>query len=246
MIFMVKNFVNKVLRKLSKLLDIPSADLNNQANPELNVEEVFTEIYSQNGFGGDESVSGLGSSISQTQIVIAELPKLFIEFNVETVLDIPCGDFHWMKNVDLSKVNYIGADIVTDLISKNTLKYEQDNIKFRKLNLIQDELPKVDLIFCRDCLVHLSFKDIFLSLNNICNSQSSYLLTTTFTDRDHNLDIFAGQWRTLNLELSPFLLPTPIKVINEGCTEVDMKYTDKSLALWRIKDIKKFLDANGD
>lgn len=206
-----------------------------------NAEQVFTNIYKNNAWGGKDSVSGPGSDIYQTRIITKELAVVFREYGVSTILDIPCGDFHWMKNVDLINVDYIGSDIVNDLIEKNTGKYGRDGLHFQQLDLIKDRLPKVDLVFCRDCLVHLSFEDIFHALNNVCSSQSEYLLTTTFTGRTKNRNIATGQWRTLNLELAPFILPSPLKIINEGCTEGAGAYSDKALALWRIVDIRESL-----
>ena len=109
------------------------------------------------------------------------------------------------------------------------------------LNLINDRLPKVDLIFCRDCLVHFSFADIILALENVCNSQSNYLLTTTFVDRKDNYDISTGGWHAVNFELSPFNFPKPILTIMEGCTEGGSIFKDKSLGLWEIADIQECL-----
>ncbi len=106
-----------------------------------------------------------------------------------------------MKNVDLSGIKYIGGDIVEELVTQNVKEYERKSRRFKKLNLINDELPKVDLVFCRDCLVHLSFDEIFRSLGNIFKSDSKYLLTTTFPEKAKNYDIATGQWRALNLEL---------------------------------------------
>lgn len=206
-----------------------------------NTATVFTDIYGTNGWGGKDSVSGTGSDVHQTRIIIKELPAVFGDFRISTMLDIPCGDFHWMKNVELRDIDYTGADIVDDLIKKNTEQYAKDGMRFQRLNLIEDKLPKVDLVFCRDCLVHLSFADIFHALNNICNSHSEYVLTTTFTGRKDNHDIATGQWRVLNLELAPFMLPRPLKVIDEGCTEGDGAYIDKALGLWRIADIRESL-----
>ena len=204
-------------------------------------EQVFDDIYRSNGWAGRESVSGQGSDVNQTRYIIEAFPTLFKEYDVSTMLDIPCGDFHWMKNVLLGDVEYTGADIVTALIEKNTEQYGRDGVRFHKLDLISDKLPKVDLVFCRDCLVHLSFEDIFRALYNLCNSQSKYLLTTTFTERTHNHDIATGRWRTLNLELAPFVLPRPLKSIREGCTEGTGAYSDKTLGLWRIVDIRDSL-----
>ena len=158
------------------------------------------------------------------------------------MLDIPCGDFNWMKDVNLGDINYTGAEIVNDLINNNIKQYGRDGVRFQKLNLIKDELPKVDLVFSRDCLVHFSFEDIFSALDNLCNnSKSEYFLTTTFTGRTENHDIVTGQWRPLNLELAPFMLPSPLRIIEEGCTENDGNYADKALGLWKIADIRESL-----
>jgi hypothetical protein len=204
-------------------------------------EQVFSDVYAGNKFRGKESISGPGSSINQTTVIVTELPKVFDDFGIHTILDIPCGDFHWMKQVSFESINYAGADIVADLIQKNKQKYETENIKFSKLNLIKDKLPRVDLILCRDCLVHLSYKDAFGALQNICASESTYLLATTFTGRKHNQDIATGQWYALNLEIAPFMLPPPLKTINENNTEGDGAYRDKSLGLWRVTNIKEVL-----
>lgn len=204
-------------------------------------EQIFTNIYKNNGFNGKESISGPGSDTYQTRIIIKKIPLLFKDYNISTMLDIPCGDFYWMKEVDLKDVEYIGADIVDELIKKNNDKFKKNNLHFKKLDLLKDNLPNVDLIFTRDCLVHLSFEDIFQALTNICNSNSKYLLTTHFTERPSNNDIKTGQWRTLNLEIEPFFLPKPIKIINEGCTENEGIYSDKSLGFWKISDIRKSL-----
>ena len=203
------------------------------------MEYTFTGIYKSNAFGGKDSVSGPGSDVHQTRIITSELPALFNTLNISKMLDIPCGDFHWMKSVDLNSIDYTGADIVKELIQKNREKYARDGVRFQYLNLIKDKLPKVDLIFCRDCLVHFSFAEIYLALDNVCNSQSKYFLTTTFTGRKENHDIETGKWRVLNLELVPFLLPKPLTIINEGCTEGDGAYEDKALGLWRIADIRE-------
>lgn len=204
-------------------------------------EKVFADIFINKKWGATGSVSGPGSSPDQTKVLIGELPTLFRDLGISTIMDIPCGDFHWMRHVNLENISYVGAEIIGKLIRKNKKKHEKENIHFRKLNLIKDELPKVDLIICRDCLVHFSFEDVFLALNNICHSKSTYLLTTTFALRTSNHDILTGQWRTLNLVISPFNLPHPFRVINEGCTEGNGAYSDKSLGLWRIEDISESL-----
>ena len=198
---------------------------------------IFSRIYASNKWEGKGSISGPGSDVDQTRILVEELPRLLANFDVRTMLDIPCGDFHWMRNVRLEKIDYTGADIVGELIERNTQGYESDSIHFRNLDLIKDRLPAVDLILCRDCLVHLSFKDLWSALLNVCSSGAIYLLATTFTRRTENQDIVTGHWRRLNLQVAPFMLPPPLAILNEGCTEGGGENDDKSLGLWKIADI---------
>ncbi len=204
------------------------------------IETVFTRRYKKyynNRFNGLGSISGSGSDFVQTKIIRKKLPNLFREMKILTVLDIPCGDFYWMRNVNLNNIKYLGGDIVKNIIQQNRVRYQRKNIFFYHQDLTKDNLPRVDIVICRDCLVHFSFNDIFSALKNICCSKSTYLLTTFFTARKSNRDILTGDWRPLNLVMPPFSLPNPIRVINEGCSEKKGLYVDKSLGLWKIKDI---------
>lgn len=205
----------------------------------MSTKEVFTEIYKVNYWKSDESISGVGSESNQTRSIIKDIDRLLSEMKITSLLDIPCGDFNWMKEVDLSKIDYVGADIVDELIYKNIRKYKhRKNLKFKVLNLISDTLPKTDILILRDCLVHLSNKDIYSAIKNIKSSGSKYLLSTTFIDHQLNIDIVTGDWRPLNLQKHPFNFPSPILIINENCTEANGEYSDKSLALWDINKIE--------
>jgi hypothetical protein len=204
-------------------------------------EDVFTSIFDGNKWQGKESVSGQGSDTQQTRVVIRELPVVIRDLGIRTLLDVPCGDFHWMKEVDRGEARYIGADIVAHLVQRNEVQYGSDRVRFQKLNLLTDNIPKVDMIFCRDCLVHFSFEDVFRALQNICSSESTYLLTTSFPGRRSNNDIVTGQWRPLNLQVAPMSLPAPLRTIEEECTENDGAFRDKSLCLWRVDDLRAHL-----
>ena len=200
------------------------------------VREVFTDIYRHNLFGGTDSCSGTGSDLMQTEEIRRRLPPLLREIGAQTMLDIPCGDFHWMKEAELD-ILYTGADVVEELIRRNEQLYANKNRRFLALDVINDDLPKVDLVFCRDALVHFSFEDALAALMNIKRSGSRYLLTTTFTERNSNRDIRTGQWRPLNMVKPPLNFPSPIMLINEKCTEGDRSWGDKSLGLWKVCDI---------
>jgi len=201
------------------------------------LERRFTEIYQQNGFGGKDSVSGPGSDLSQTAAVREALPAILKSIHARTLLDAPCGDFFWMKEANLDLDRYIGADIVAAIIERNNKTQSDTKREFRVLDITRDVLPAVDLIFCRDCLVHLPYAAIFSAVRNFKRSGARYLLTTTFTARPENHDIPAGFWRPLNLQAAPFNFPAPEKLIDERCTEDGGKYPDKSMGLWKIESL---------
>jgi SAM-dependent methyltransferase len=191
---------------------------------------VFDAIYRSNHWGGEESRSGTGSSLAQTRIVREALPQLLKRLNCQSVLDAPCGDFHWLSQIELD-VDYIGFDIVDEIVLANRNRYASTNVRFAHGDITSTKLPRVDLILCRDGLVHLSYADIFLALRNFLRSGARYLLTTTFPGRA-NTDIATGGWRPLDFQQRPFEFPPPDDLINERCTEFDGAYPDKSLGLW--------------
>lgn len=203
------------------------------------LEKVFTKIYLKNRWGSRESVSGSGSTLSQTTVIRTALPELCKNFAISTILDAPCGDFNWLKQCNLDDYHYIGLDIVKEIIEKNSNHFGSERKVFIKCDVTHETIPAADLILCRDLLVHLSFNDIIKTLKNFKNSKSKYLLVTTFIgeQRRKNLDIIAGQWRPLNLQKPPFNFPKPLFIINENCTEQNGLYNDKSLGLWKLDDI---------
>lgn len=175
-------------------------------------KSIFTEIYEKNSWGNIESRSGPGSTLTYTDNLRKELKRIFNIFKINTIFDAPCGDFNWMKELIVhSEIQYIGADIVSDLIDINE-NYAQDNIKFQELDITQNLFPAADLWICRDCFIHLSYKDIILSLTNFVNSDIKYILTTTHTNLDNfvNKDIETGGFRYIDLFLHPFCFPANV------------------------------------
>ena len=195
-----------------------------------NVKEVFSTIYDKNLWSSAESRSGSGSEMKATYKIREELPVLINKFNIKSMLDIPCGDFNWMKSVDLGDVQYIGADIVDSAIIANKEKYNKD---FRVLDITSDELPKVDLVFVRDCLGHLSNQNVLRAIENVKKSGSTYMLATSFTRWNMNPDIQDGGWKCINLMIDPFFL-NPIYLINEDCQEGYPHYNDKCMILFKL------------
>jgi hypothetical protein len=173
----------------------------------------FSEIYEKGLWKGGESRSGAGSELAYTENLRFFLPILFEQFGIRTIVDAPCGDFHWMRLVPLLKeMSYVGLDIVPKAIAENRKRYEDDRRKFAVANITTDPLPTADLLICRDCLFHLTNKDIALLLQNFVASKSSYLLTSTHVNEGSfvNTDIDAGAFRLIDLFSEPFCFPRQV------------------------------------
>jgi hypothetical protein len=200
------------------------------------MKDVFTHIFNSNSWRGEESRSGTGSSLDNTRKLLTLLEGLFSELNIKKILDIPCGDFNWMQHLPLKDdMEYLGVDIVEEVIKNNISSYKKSasNLDFRVGDINTDHFPYSDIIMVRDCLVHFKFNDIYQTLQNLKKQKYKYILLTSFINRPNNLDLtHVGEWRPLNLQISPFNFPKPLKILNEECHEGEDAYIDKSLCLW--------------
>ena len=196
------------------------------------VQKKFHRIYRRNAWASSESVSGPGSELAQTQVISNALPAILDELGARSLLDVPCGDFHWMRYVNLGRVTYLGGDVVPELVIRNSVKFGSSERRFFVIDICAEALPEADVLLCRDCLVHLSFRDIKRALVNVRRSKVKFLLTTTFTSVRSNRDIFTGEWRPINLREPPFLFPEPLVLLNEQCPQPG--HNDKSIGLWQV------------
>jgi SAM-dependent methyltransferase len=225
--------MQRILWKYLRRLKGNFVETANRIRP---VKSIFKHIYLNHVWGDSESVSGTGSKAAQTERITQLLPQLFEQYHVRTFLDVPCGDFNWMKNTRLASIQYRGCDIIDALIEKNNTTHARDNVKFFVANLLKDLLPQSDLVFCRDCLVHFSDRHVFKALENIKRSKSTFLLTTTFPEH-RNKNIVTGSWRAINLQDRPFFFQKPIALFKEDFHNPASGIADKALGLWRINEL---------
>jgi hypothetical protein len=203
------------------------------SNSSIDIAKVFTDIYTYNKWQNHESVSGSGSTMEKTNSIRKYLVDICQKFNIQTIIDAPCGDFNWMRSV-LPKLNikqYLGIDIVHSIIEKNNKLYSSSNVNFFCRDITNDSIPRVDLIICRDCLVHLDYNNIIQALKNFKQSRSKYLLMTSFCGERKFKNIKIGSWRPINFQLAPFCFPNPIDTCNELFGGL---FEDKIIALWDL------------
>ena len=197
----------------------------------------FRDIYARNSWGSNESVSGPGSELGFTSGLQVELAKMLRELGVQSLADAPCGDFNWMRCVDLAGIRYLGVDIVAELIEMNRKRFGRDGVEFMTLDIVSQEVPRADLIFCRHCFIHLSNNDIRAAVSNFRKSGSTWLLTTQATHVDANADIDSGSFRLINLERPPFNFPPAERMIRDDATAEERE--SSWLGLWSLASLER-------
>lgn len=199
------------------------------------MKEIFEDIVKHNRW--KKHPCGPGSTFGYTENLRLNLGNFLIKHNITSMIDAPCGDYSWMSATNLPSIQkYIGGDIVDFLIQANQQKYPAHT--FKQFDLTQDTLPDVDLLFCRDCLLHLSFKDIDNVFNNISRSNVKYvLLSNWYEDAENTRDIQTGEARYLNFLEAPFNFPQPI----DSITDFVNGFPRRNMVLWSTAVIKNYI-----
>ena len=78
--------------------------------------KAYNNQYSEQGGGWNsesclvdgkiETYSGPGSLLKNTNNLIEGLSLFIKEYNIKSIIDVPCGDFNYMKEINLDNVNY--------------------------------------------------------------------------------------------------------------------------------------------
>lgn len=204
---------------------------------------------------GNETPNGPGSSIDATKDIRNNLPKIFEKFNIKSMIDAPCGDWNWMQKIKLKDVKYYGYDIMPEYINDNKERFENNNVKFEVKDVVEEDLGvSVDLIMCRDFVMHLKWDKVKETILNFKKSKSKYLLITNFSNHESHSDNFHIEthpsavnleikdyngvtpwgWKPTNLILEPFNFPKPIYEFVENHENCG----GRSMCLWNLEDIK--------
>lgn len=167
---------------LSKINDIRIHLLTKSKNKffsEMSRKETFEYIYDNELWGGknDTFYSGDGSHIPSFVESYSIFIKKFIkEHNIKSVCDLGCGDFYVASQWIEDKYQYIGIDIVKQMIEHHNQKYATPTRNFLCLDIVDDDLPQAELCIIRQVLQHLSNDEIIKILEKV--KQYKYVLIT--------------------------------------------------------------------
>lgn len=201
--------------------------------------QAFQGLYLDGGWSGTdgETVSGSGSTLEYTEGVRHFLPFVFETYDITSVVDAPCGDFHWFKEIPFQTLDYVGLDIVPELIESNRQNFEAENRRFHCADVTCDPLPAADAFLCRDLLLHIPFEDCWNVLRNAVSSEFEYIMISSY-DVAKNTDVDgAFGYRPLNLQRPPFNLPAAEASIPDFITG----FRTRHLLLWRREQLARAL-----
>ena len=161
-------------------------------------KKVMEQVYEKSLWGGKEFDFYSGGGSHDPEIVnpyINTILSFLTSFKTPLVVcDLGCGDFNVGKKLVEYTQKYIAIDIVEDLIARNRIKYQSDNLKFSSLDISVDDLPSGDCVLLRQVLQHLSNTEI----QNVIDKLSAYkyvILTEHLPQESFipNKDIISGQ-----------------------------------------------------
>lgn len=214
-------------RKLALLRDRVRSEIGGSGH----VSKVFREIHGRNLWGHGETLSGPGSTLENTATLRRTLPLLVEKYGFRRLVDAPCGDFNWMQSTVHIFDEYIGVDIVPDLVAANQRQFGGPRVRFECADITRDELPACDVILCRDCFIHLPSWLIRDALQTFRRTGATYLLLSSDPHDTPYVETPTGGLRSINFQLPPFNFPNPVEVI------VEDGYVDRTVCLWRLDEV---------
>jgi hypothetical protein len=187
----------------------------------MTTEEVFTDIYSKNRWGGKSGAFCSGSGSHEPAIVSPYVAMLTTELNrigaaSLTAVDLGCGDYSVGRLLAPCCGKYIGADIVKPLVAHNQATYGTATVSFRHVDIIKDALPEGDICFVRQVLQHLSNEQIEAVLPQFGQFRWCFItehhpspgnLVLRNEDKDHGDHIRITRGSGVFLEHPPFNVP---------------------------------------
>ena len=209
------SFVRKILRKRrDRKVQAEFAGLSNQ--------QVFEKIYEERRWGappdGTRKYSS-GDGTREREIVAAYVDAVsrFVsdKKHIRTALDLGCGDFTVGAQLAGRFERYIAADVAANLIRENKRLFKDKRVRFVRIDLTRDELPRCDIIFVRQVLQHLSNAEIRKFVANV-QGRFKFLVVTESVSKSMfftaNKDITTGPGIRIHdrsgvvLESAPFNL----------------------------------------
>jgi SAM-dependent methyltransferase len=184
-------------------------------------EEVFTDIYEKNTWGGTKGEFHSGFGSINDEVVppyIATITKLAASesFLGLRFVDLGCGDFFVGRQLLPLCASYTGVDVVKPLVARNQETFGNATTRFVHLNIAEDELPPGDVCFVRQVFQHMSNAAISAVLPKLKKYKLVFITehypeeneaTKPNLDKAHGADVRVSKNSGIYLSRRPFNLP---------------------------------------
>lgn len=161
--------------------------------------ERFDKVYNESHWGYK---SGPGSDPDFAKPWIDVVNSFLSKDDVNTVIDVGCGDWRIGKKLNLNGINYTGIEI-SSVIFKETVLNSFENIKFIQGDFESMSINDVDLIIIKDVLQHLPNSSIYNIVSKIMRKSKYALFCDDMTEVNNEEDVYAG-YRSIDLSSNPF------------------------------------------
>ena len=205
-------------------------------------KEEFERIYKAHLWSQAGGGSGQGSTLEYTRHTRTVLYDFILQHDVHSMVDAPCGSFHWMpallKRLEAHGrfLEYTGYDVVSSIIEDSQKAYANvSKWNFMVSDITNKPLLHCDLIVSRDALQHLSIVQVWSVLRNFKVADPRFLLVGSYPSNTQNVDIETGEYNSINLFAPPFNL-FPMQIFSEQTEDTKhlYLYTQSQIRAWSL------------
>lgn len=152
--------------------------------------------------------SGPGSGTAETAIWREFLTAYMNKHDIQSVLDLGCGDWQWASLMDWRALgaDYHGIDVVPSVIEINRGRHAAPGITFECADINRCNLPAADLIICKEVLQHWPLADIAMFRRRV-HWRPRVLVVNDYVPMWVNPDIRPGGYRPLDFSAPPLNWP---------------------------------------
>jgi len=182
---------------------------------------VFEEIYAKGGWHGVGS--GRGSTPEYTAPFRHWLAQFMRDNAVRSVIDFGCGDWQWAVKMDWTDIDYLGLDVVPQVVRDNIALHERSGVHFERVAPDFSDVPQweADLLLVKDVMQHWPLLKCqqFLALPWRCRL-ALFVNDGPISD---NVDVEEGGYAMRDLQFAPFWMKV----------EDVYRWNHKVVQLWR-------------
>ena len=213
---------------------------------------------------GDQCFSGW-SHVAKTRTTMDTLATVIDEYNIGSMVDLPCGDLCYMGSFLKAVLqvkpafHYHGLDRVGFVVEHHRAHYRPPaactgcNVSFSAMDARRSSPPTADLLFSRTMMQHMCTRDALRILRRIQASGAKYLLLSTYGTLDNaegpqlpcdeSVDT-ATNHQQQNLSAAPYSMPPPLRLFSEKLPK-ELRFLDNGkelfLGLWKARSVHKSL-----